>query len=133
MRIALGLVVGEPQPTRRQRVKEWIEPHERPHDFDCFLRLSSKNQGACQAPVCEIGIERNRLLEFGEGRIELALPCQRAPKVSMCQWQIGVELDTFEGQCVGPIASLSAAEQKERALEIMRAAGVLRIIEEETA
>ena len=37
------------------------------------------------------------------------------------------------GQCVGPIASLSAAEQKERALEIMRAAGVLRIIEEETA
>jgi hypothetical protein len=36
------------------------------------------------------------------------------------------------GECVGPIASLSAAEQKERAMEIMRGAGVLRVIGEET-
>jgi len=36
------------------------------------------------------------------------------------------------GECVGPIASLSTAEQKERALEIMRTAGVLRVIGEDT-
>lgn len=36
------------------------------------------------------------------------------------------------GDCIGEIASLSAAEQKERAMEIMRTAGVLRIIGEET-
>ncbi len=36
------------------------------------------------------------------------------------------------GECIGEIASLSAAEQKEQAIEIMRAAGVLRVIGEET-
>jgi hypothetical protein len=36
------------------------------------------------------------------------------------------------GECVGPISLLSAAEQKERAMEIMRAAGVLRVVGEET-
>jgi len=36
------------------------------------------------------------------------------------------------GECIGEIASLSAAEQKERAVEIMRAGGVLRIVGEET-
>lgn len=36
------------------------------------------------------------------------------------------------GECIGEIASLSATEQKERAEEIMRTAGVLRIIGEET-
>jgi hypothetical protein len=35
------------------------------------------------------------------------------------------------GECIGGVASLSASQQKERAGEIMRAAGVLRIIEEE--
>ena len=35
------------------------------------------------------------------------------------------------GECVGEIASISAAEQKERAVEIMRAAGALRVIGEE--
>jgi hypothetical protein len=35
-------------------------------------------------------------------------------------------------ECIGGIASLSAAEQKEQAMEIMRMAGVLRVIEEET-
>lgn len=35
------------------------------------------------------------------------------------------------GECIGEIASISAAEQKERAMEIMRAAGVLRVIGEE--
>ncbi|MRR06322.1 MAG: DUF3341 domain-containing protein [Deltaproteobacteria bacterium] len=36
------------------------------------------------------------------------------------------------GECIGAIASLSAADQRERAEEIMRAAGVLRVIGEET-
>lgn len=36
------------------------------------------------------------------------------------------------GECIGEISSLAAAEQKERALEIMRAAGVLRVIAEDT-
>lgn len=35
------------------------------------------------------------------------------------------------GECIGEIASISAAAQKERAMEIMRAAGVLRVIGEE--
>lgn len=34
-------------------------------------------------------------------------------------------------ECIGGIASLSAAEQKERAVEIMRGAGVLRVVGEE--
>jgi hypothetical protein len=37
-----------------------------------------------------------------------------------------------EPKCIGEIAFLSAAEQKERAIEIMRAAGVLRVVEEES-
>jgi len=36
------------------------------------------------------------------------------------------------GECIGAVASLSAVEQRERAEEIMRTAGVLRVIEEET-
>ena len=36
------------------------------------------------------------------------------------------------GECVGPISFLPAAEQKVRAIEIMRTAGVLRVIGEET-
>jgi len=36
------------------------------------------------------------------------------------------------GECVGQISLLPAVEQKERAMEIMRTAGVLRVIGEET-
>jgi len=36
------------------------------------------------------------------------------------------------GECIGAISALSAAEQRQRAEEIMRAAGVLRVIGEET-
>jgi hypothetical protein len=36
------------------------------------------------------------------------------------------------GECIGATASLSAAEQRERAEQIMRTAGVLRVIGEET-
>lgn len=37
------------------------------------------------------------------------------------------------GECIGGIASLSSAEQTELAMEIMRGAGVLRLIDEEPA
>jgi hypothetical protein len=36
------------------------------------------------------------------------------------------------GECIGEISFLTAAEQKVRAMEIMRAAGVLRVIGEDT-
>jgi len=36
------------------------------------------------------------------------------------------------GECIGEISFLTAAEQKERALEIMRTAGVLRVVGEDT-
>ena len=61
-----------------------------------------------------------------EGCIGICLTIHAGGEVVQCK--PGEELDV----CIGEIASLSAAEQKERAVEIMRAAGVLRIIGEET-
>ena len=61
-----------------------------------------------------------------EGCIGICLTIHAGGETVECE--PGVRPD----ECVGPIASLSAAEQKERADEIMRGAGALRVIGEET-
>lgn len=63
---------------------------------------------------------------IAEGCIGISVAIHAGGEVAHCK--PGAE----PGECVGPIASLSVAEQKERAKEIMRAAGVLRVIAEET-
>ncbi|GAC1449327.1 MAG: hypothetical protein PVSMB11_10700 [Desulfuromonadaceae bacterium] len=63
---------------------------------------------------------------IAEGAIGICLTIHAGGEVVECK--PGEE----PGECIGEIAFLSAAEQKERAVEIMRAAGVLRIIGEET-
>lgn len=63
---------------------------------------------------------------IAEGFIGISLTIHPGGEVVQCG--PGAE----PGECVGPVASLSAWEQKERAEEIMRAAGALRIIGGET-
>ena len=63
---------------------------------------------------------------IAEGAIGICLTIHAGGEVVDCK--PGEE----PGECIGEISALSAAEQKERAVEIMRASGVLRVIEEET-
>jgi hypothetical protein len=62
---------------------------------------------------------------IAEGCIGISLTIHPGGEVVHCQ------LEAEPGECIGAIAALSAAEQKNRAEEIMQAAGVLRIIGEE--
>ncbi|MHC1698089.1 MAG: quinol:electron acceptor oxidoreductase subunit ActD [Geobacteraceae bacterium] len=62
---------------------------------------------------------------IAEGCIGICLTIHGGGEVVHCK------PDAEPGECIGAIASLSAAEQKKRAEEIMRAAGVLRVIGEE--
>jgi hypothetical protein len=61
---------------------------------------------------------------IAEGCIGICLSIHAGGEVVQCK--PGEE----PGECIGEIASLSAAEQKERAEEIMRAAGALRVTAE---
>jgi len=62
---------------------------------------------------------------IAEGCVGISLTIYGGGEVVHCQPE-------YEpGECIGAIAALSAAEQKNRAEEIMRAAGVLRVIGEE--
>lgn len=63
---------------------------------------------------------------IAEGCIGICLTIHPAGEVVQCDPGMRPE------ECLGGIASLSAAEQRERAEEIMLAAGVLRVIGEET-
>jgi hypothetical protein len=62
---------------------------------------------------------------IAEGCIGITLTIHGGGEVVQCR----PETETKE--CIGAVATLSATEQKERAEEIMRTAGVLRIIKEE--
>ncbi|MRR52896.1 MAG: DUF3341 domain-containing protein [Deltaproteobacteria bacterium] len=62
---------------------------------------------------------------IAEGCIGISLTIRVGGEVVHCP------TETESGECIGAIAALSAAEQKKRAEEIMQAAGVLRVIEEE--
>lgn len=63
---------------------------------------------------------------IAEGCIGICVSIHAGGEVAAC------ELGTQPGECIGGIASLSAGEQKRRAEEIMKEAGALRIIMEET-
>ncbi|MDA8414590.1 MAG: DUF3341 domain-containing protein [Desulfobacteraceae bacterium] len=61
---------------------------------------------------------------IAEGCIGISLSIHPGGEAVICEAGVRPE------ECIGPVSSLSAAEQKERAEEVMRAAGVLRIIGE---
>src|SRR6185369_13591746 len=64
---------------------------------------------------------------IAEGCIGICLSIHKAGEVVVCK-PGEAPID-----CIGGISSLSATEQKERAEEIMKAAGALRVIGEETS
>jgi ActD protein len=64
--------------------------------------------------------------EIGEGCIGITVSIHAGGEAVACGQ------DVNPGECIGHIASLSAAEQKRRAEEIMKAAGAHRILDEAT-
>jgi hypothetical protein len=65
--------------------------------------------------------------EVAEGCIGISLSIHAGGEAVHCK------PGSATGKCIGAIASFSAAEQREQAVEIMLAAGVLRVIGEETS
>lgn len=77
----------------------------------------------------EMGLPSRRKRPYdpaiAEGSVGISVAIHPGGEAVQCEPGVRPE------ECIGGVASLSAAEQQERAEEIMRAAGVLRVIREE--
>src|SRR5260370_13104209 len=59
--------------------------------LDCPRRLARHNQDVSETTVDEIRIEREGSLEFGDGRVVLALPKQYPSKLGMSHRHAGIK------------------------------------------
>src|SRR6185503_2523863 len=69
--------------------------------------MSRVHQHIREAPIREIGIERQGPLELGDRRLMLASANKNKPQVGMRLRQIGVELYGFASQMIRPVEGSS--------------------------
>lgn len=94
----LRTVAGEPQLAGCNRHVKRIVSRVCLDDLNRPRRLSRAEQRHAKSPIREIGVERDRFLELGDGLLVLALEGENISEVSMSDREIGVELNRLPSE-----------------------------------